>query len=253
MNPQTLPLRSGLRRAAFVMGMMATALVTLGNTGEVDDRAADLAASMGGVRVDVNKPMVLIPLYERDKRIHGLTPFQSLVDAAPAGSVLKPKPGLYAGPVRLTKPLIIEGGGKVTIDGGDKGTVFVVEADGATLRGLHFTGSGDSHDNDDACLNVRGNRNTIESNVVDNCLFGLDLKQSSHNLVKNNKISSKPVDLGIRGDGIRLWYSMSNLIEGNEITDSRDNVAWYSNDNVFRNNVGRRSRYSFHFMFAHHN
>jgi nitrous oxidase accessory protein len=253
MKLQSQSFRSGLRSAAFVVGMVATALVTLGNTGEVDDRAADLAATMGGVRVDVNKPMVLVPLYERNKRIHGLTPFQSLVDAAPAGSVLKPKPGLYAGPVRVTKPLIIEGGGKVTIDGGDKGTVFVLEADGATLRGLHLTGSGDSHDNDDACLNVRGNRNTIESNVVDNCLFGIDLKQSSHNVVKNNKISSKPMDLGIRGDGIRLWYSMSNLIEGNEITDSRDNVAWYSNNNIFRNNVGRRSRYSLHFMFAHHN
>ena len=204
-------------------------------------------------RVSVDKPVVLIPLYERDKRIHNLTPFQSLVDAAPAGSVLKPKPGVYAGPVHLTKPLIIEGGGQVTIDGGDKGTVFVLETNGATVRGLRFTGSGESHDSDDGCLNVRGNGNTIESNVLDNCLFGIDLKQSSNNLLKNNKISSKPVELGQRGDGLRLWYSMHNLVEGNEITDSRDSVAWYSNDNVFRNNVGRRSRYSFHFMFAHRN
>ena len=43
-----------------------------------------------------------IPLYERDKRIHGLKPFQQLVDAAPAGSVLKPPPGIYAGPVVST-------------------------------------------------------------------------------------------------------------------------------------------------------
>ncbi|MDD5297475.1 MAG: nitrous oxide reductase family maturation protein NosD [Rhodocyclaceae bacterium] len=253
MSIQRQTFHSALRRAAWLVGLAATALVTLGNTGEVDDRAANLSSTMGGVRVDVDKPVLLIPLYERDKRIHSLTPFQSLVDAAPAGSVLKPKPGTYAGPVHLTKPLIIEGGGQVTIDGGDKGTVFVLETDGATVRGLRFTGSGSSHDSDDACLNVRGNRNTIESNVVDNCLFGVDLKQSSHNVVKNNKISSKPLELGMRGDGLRLWYSMDNLVEGNEITDSRDSVAWYSNNNMFRNNVGRRSRYSFHFMFAHHN
>ncbi len=253
MSAQNHPIHSLLRRAAWVLGLLATALVTLGNTGEVDDRAANLAATMGGVRVDVDKPVVLIPLYERDKRIHGLVPFQSLVDAAPAGSVLKPKPGTYAGPVHLKKPLIIEGGGQVVIDGGDKGTVFVLDADHATVRGLRLTGSGSSHDSDDACLNVRGNRNTIESNVLDNCLFGLDLKQSSHNVLKKNKISSKPVELGIRGDALRLWYSMHNLVEENEITDSRDSVAWYSNHNVFRNNVGRRSRYSFHFMFAHHN
>jgi nitrous oxidase accessory protein len=30
-------------------------------------------------------------------------------------------------------------------------------------------------------------------------------------------------------------------------------VAWYSNHNTFRGNVGRRSRYSIHFMFANNN
>jgi nitrous oxidase accessory protein len=30
-------------------------------------------------------------------------------------------------------------------------------------------------------------------------------------------------------------------------------VAWYSNKNLFRDNIGRRSRYSIHFMFAHDN
>ena len=46
---------------------------------------------------------------------------------------------------------------------------------------------------------------------------------------------------------------MNNLIEGNEVIDSRDMVAWYSNGNIFRNNLGRRSRYSMHFMFANNN
>ncbi|MBS4096564.1 MAG: right-handed parallel beta-helix repeat-containing protein, partial [Sulfuricella sp.] len=35
--------------------------------------------------------------------------------------------------------------------------------------------------------------------------------------------------------------------------DSRDMVAWYSNDNLFLNNYGARSRYSIHFMFANGN
>ena len=101
--------------------------------------------------------------------------------------MLKPPPGTYAGPVSSTKPLIIDGGGKVTIDAGDKGTVFVLQADGAMLRGLHLTGSGDSHDTDDACLDVRGHRNVIENLVIDNCLFGIDLKQSNHNIVRGNQ------------------------------------------------------------------
>jgi nitrous oxidase accessory protein len=175
------------------------------------------------------------------------------VDAAPAGSVLRPPAGLYAGPVLLTKPLTIDGGGKVTIDAGDKGTVFSLQTDGATLRGLHLTGSGESHDTDDSCLDVRGHRNHLEYLVIDNCLNGIDFKQADDNTVRHNKIRSKPFDLGLRGDGLRLWYSHRNLIEENEVLDSRDMVAWYSNDNIYRRNLGMRSRYSIHFMFAKDN
>ncbi len=141
----------------------------------------------------------------------------------------------------------------MVIDGGGKGTVFVLETDGATLRGLRLTGSGESHDTDDACLNVRGNRNTIDAVVIDDCLFGIDLKQSNGNVIKGNRISSKAANLGVRGDGLRLWYSMDNVVEGNEIVDSRDMVVWYSHGNRIVNNVGRRSRYSIHFMFATYN
>lgn len=179
--------------------------------------------------------------------------FQTLVDAAPVGSVLKVPAGDYAGPVLVDKTLTIEGDGQVVIHGGGTGTVMVVQAPGVTVRGLRLTGSGGSHDSDDACLNVRGEHGLFEALRMDDCLFGVDLKQAHNNTLRNSYIKSKPADLGLRGDGIRLWSSNNNLVEGNEVVDSRDVVAWYSNDNVFRNNVGRRSRYSLHFMFANRN
>jgi nitrous oxidase accessory protein len=247
-----------------LLSLPLTLILLLGNSGiglgqgitaeserpQVKGATADLS---NAPRATIDRPKPTFMLGERDPRVHGLTPFQQLIDAAPAGSVLKPPPGSYAGPVTLGKPLTIDGGGQVTIDAGDKGTVFSLETNGATLRGVHLTGSGDSHDTDDSCLDVRGHRNTIENVTIDNCLFGIDLKQSDDNVVRGNRVRSKPFDLGVRGDGIRLWYSKRNLIEANEIIDSRDMVAWYSNDNIFRNNIGRRSRYSIHFMFANDN
>lgn len=176
--------------------------------------------------------------------------FQTLVDNAEAGSVLKPPPGIYAGPVLVDKPLTIDGGDQVIIDAGGKGTVFVIDTKGATLRGVKLQGSGDSHDSDDSCLNVRGDHHVVEGVEIRDCLFGIDLKQANHNVLRNNRISSKPFELGVRGDGLRLWYSNHNLIEGNQVIDSRDMVAWYSNHNTYRNNIGKRSRYSIHFMFA---
>ena len=253
-----------MRGRAFLLWSCALALTVLGarigwgqviGPSESVSPPEDAANSMGEVpRVGVDRPKPVYLLIERDPRIHGLKPFQELVDAAPAGSVLKPPPGQYAGPVTVTKTLTIDGdGGKVTIDAGDRGTVFTLLASDATLRGLHLTGSGDSHDTDDSCLDVRGDRNTIENLTVDNCLFGIDLKQSNDNVVRGNTVRSKPRGLGMRGDGIRLWYSRRNLIEGNQVIDSRDVVAWYSHDNIFRGNTGRRSRYSIHFMFANDN
>jgi nitrous oxidase accessory protein len=241
---------------------VSTLLVAAETGGEIGWRGVtEIAAPQRGEkadmsnapRVDVDRPKPFFMLHERDRRVHGLKPFQPLVDAAPAGSVLKPPPGIYAGPVRVDKPLIIDGGGQITIDAGDKGTVFELRTDGAVLTGLRLTGSGESHDTDDSCLDVRGHHNRIENLVIDNCLFGIDLKQSSDTTLRGNRIRSKPFDLGLRGDGLRLWYSHRNLIENNEVVDTRDMVAWYSNDNIFRGNTGKRSRYSIHFMFANNN
>lgn len=239
---------TNLSRAALVTVLLLS--TAPGNTEQERGIGADMS---NAPRADVDRPKPTYMLYERDKRVHGLKPFQDMVDKTAPGAILKPPPGIYSGPVVINKPIIIDGGGKVTIDGGDKGTVMILNADNSTLRGLHLTGSGDTHDTDDSCLDVRGNNNLVEHLKIDNCLFGIDLKQSSNSIVRNNTIRSKDRDLGLRGDGLRLWYSNNNLIEGNEITDSRDMVAWYSHNNTFRGNVGKRSRYSIHFMFANDN
>ena len=230
---------------------LATALLLV-FTNSISETQSELPAGMGA-RADVDRPKPTFMLHERDKRVHGLKPFQEIVDKAAPGSVIKPPPGTYAGPVVINKPLTIDGGDQVTIDAGDRGTVMMINAGDTTIRGLRLTGSGDSHDTDDSCLDVRGNNNVIENVVADNCLFGIDLKQVNRSTVKNNRISSKNRELGVRGDGLRLWYSSDNLIEGNQVIDSRDMVAWYSHRNTYRNNIGKRSRYSIHFMFANDN
>ena len=250
--------RMSLGRAAVLwfgaVGLAsATQLIPAPGT---DDAPAEFGAGADlttAPRVNVDKPVEIIPLYQRDKRIHGLKPVQALIDATAAGGTLRLPAGNYAGPAHVTQAITIVGEGDVTIDGGDKGTVVVVDASNVTLKNLHLTGSGESHDSDDACLNVRGHHNHFEGLTIDNCLFGVDLKQSDDNVIVGNSIRSKPFELGVRGDGLRLWYSHRNRVERNEVIDTRDMVAWYANDNIYRGNIGRRSRYSIHFMFANRN
>ena len=179
--------------------------------------------------------------------------FQALVDAAEPNAILVPEPGTYAGPVTIEEPITIDGRGQVTIDAGGKGSVIYLDTDGATIKNLRLTNSGSSHNDIDSGVQVRGNFNVIKDNEIDNTLFGVDLQQSESNVVRRNRISSKDVELGMRGDAVRLWYSFGNKIQDNIIRDSRDMVVWYSKDNLISGNDARGGRYSLHFMYSQYN
>lgn len=180
-------------------------------------------------------------------------PLQTLIDTTEPNGTLIPPPGIYSGPVSIEQPITIDGEGKVTIDAGGKGSVIYLDTDGATIKNLHLTNSGESHNDLDAAVQVKGNFNVIKDNLIDNCLFGIDLAQSEHNIVRRNRISSKSFDLGMRGDAIRLWYSFNNKVTDNIIRNSRDMVVWYSKDNLIARNDARGGRYSLHFMYSQFN
>lgn len=192
----------------------------------------------------------LQPLYSLSSE---LLPLQPLIDETDDGETLLLPAGRYAGPVIIDHPIILDGNGEATIDAGGKGTVILLDTDGATIRNLHLTNSGESHNDIDSGIQVRGKFNVIKDNNIDDCLFGIDLQQSESNVVRRNKISSKDFDLGQRGDAIRLWYSFDNKIIENTITDSRDTVGWYSANNIIRGNKATNSRYSLHFMYSKYN
>jgi len=162
-------------------------------------------------------------------------------------------PGIYAGPVTIESAMTLDGQGKVTIDAGGKGSVVYLETDGATIKGFRLTNTGESHNDIDSGVQVRGNFNIVKDNVIDNALFGVDLQKSNSSIVRDNRISSKPLELGMRGDAIRLWYSFNNKITDNVIRQSRDMVVWYSRDNLIARNDARGGRYSLHFMYSQYN
>jgi nitrous oxidase accessory protein len=197
--------------------------------------------------------VILLMLSPAVSTAKALTPLQPLIDATDEGAVLLLEPGTYAGPVRIDRAMTLDGQGKATIDAGGKGSVIVVDTDGAIVRNLHLTHSGESHNDIDAGVQVRGNFNVISDNVIDDCLFGVDLQQSDSNIVRRNRISSKPFELGTRGDAIRLWYSFHNKVTDNTISDSRDTVVWYSANNTISRNTTFDSRYSLHFMYSRYN
>ena len=182
---------------------------------------------------------------------YGYPPLQLYVSLTPSGGALKPEPGIYSGPVVIDRPMTLDGDGKVTLDGGGEGTVLQIKSDGVKVRGLRITHSGESHDQVDAGILLDGANNTlIEDNQLDDVLFGIHLKKAYDNRVRANRITSKPTEPTLRGEGIRLWYSSDNRIEENRIERVRDLVFTNSPDNQILGNRITDSRVAMEFVFS---
>ena len=177
---------------------------------------------------------------------------QDAIDKAPSGSILKLPAGVYGGNITIDKPLSIIGkeSGAI-IDGGGNGTVITIKSSFVTLKNLKIINSGSRHENIDSAIILSDAKQCEISNcIIEDCLFGVDLRMVRNSILYNNKISSKNVELGLRGDGIRLWYSHDNIIKKNHLSKSRDMVVWYSHGNEITENFGEYCRYSLHFMNA---
>ena len=159
---------------------------------------------------------------------HSTDELAALIEAAsPGESVLAPE-GVFHGHLRITNPIVLDGGGRTIIDGGGEGTVVEILVADVTLRGLTVRGSGARVSGEPAGIRATAGPVTIENNHLEDVLFGIDLKGSAGSVVRGNTVRGKPLDPGRRGDGIRLWWSHECVIEHNDVRDSRDVVIWYS-------------------------
>ncbi len=170
-------------------------------------------------------------------------------DAAPGSEVRVPQ-GVYREHLRIDKPLALIAEGRVVIDGGGSGDIVEITAPGVTLRGFTIRNTGIDLDKENAAIRVVAPRATIESNSLDDILFGIDLREAPDSRVVANRVGGKRLDIARRGDGLRLWRSDRTVIEGNTIHDGRDAILWYSSGVVVRGNVGHDCRYGLHLMYS---
>ncbi|MFN6961186.1 MAG: nitrous oxide reductase family maturation protein NosD, partial [Rhodocyclaceae bacterium] len=175
---------------------------------------------------------------------------QALVDAAPTGSVLNLAPGEYAGPLRIDKPLTLDGGGQAQIRGNGKGTVVSIAGQNVTLRGFTISGSGELHDAVDAGVLVEGRGHVVEDNRIEDVLFGIHLRAARDTLVRNNTVTGKAREASMRGDALRMWQGAGNRIEDNRFQRARDLTFINSSDSVIANNRFTDGRYGMQIVFS---
>ncbi|MBK8048990.1 MAG: right-handed parallel beta-helix repeat-containing protein [Anaerolineales bacterium] len=170
------------------------------------------------------------------------------IAAAQPGSTILVPAGVYAGPIEITKPIVLEGEGMPVIQGAGDSDVVVIDADDVTVRGFVVSGSGTSLDAEHAGITATGKRITLENNRVEDALFGIYLHNAPDSVIRGNEIDGKALDISRRGDGLKIWYSANALIENNHVHDSRDSVIWFSPGTTVRGNLMEHNRYGLHFM-----
>lgn len=177
-------------------------------------------------------------------------PLQDQINQAVPGAVIDLPAGSYQAPLVIDKPVTLRGGGSATLDGKGQGTVVTVHAPGVVLDGLHIRGSGESLLFEDSGIRVEAAGVHIQNCVIEDVLFGVFLAQAPDAFLEGNTIQGKPIDLGRRGDLIRLWYSDRPVMRRNHLIAGRDTVLWYSNGSVFEGNRVEGGRYGLHFMYT---
>jgi len=176
---------------------------------------------------------------------------ETMIELAEPGDEIRVPAGIYEGNLVIRKPIVLSGGGGAVFDGLGKGTVIEVVADGVTIRNCTVRASGQDVTGEPSAIRVVAANATIESNSIEDALFGIDLRQAPGAVIRNNTIACKDLEPGRRGDGIRLWWSHGCIVEGNTIRSSRDMVFWYSEDLRITRNTVTDSRYGLHFMYSH--
>lgn len=172
------------------------------------------------------------------------------VAGAQDGDIIEVHGGVFQGTLEIDRPLTLIGKDWPVIDGQNNGTVVKVSAPDSVFSGFLIKNSGGVLEHENSGIAVVAPRVTIESNRLEETLFGIYLKEAHNSVIRGNSVTGKDLEVQRRGDPIRTWYSTDVLIEDNVVKSGRDVVLWYSERLTLRDNTITNGRYGLHFMYC---
>jgi nitrous oxidase accessory protein len=173
---------------------------------------------------------------------------EALADASD-GETIHVRGGTHDAEVVIDKPVRVIGTEDPVIDAHGEGTAVRISSPDVLLQGFTIQNTGRSFDREHSGVYVEGERVQVVGNRIINALFGVNAATSHDMVIAGNYIEGQTsVESGLRGDGIKVWYSHRTEIYDNHVNESRDLLVWYSNEVRVYNNVVENGRYGFHFM-----
>ncbi|MBZ0334702.1 nitrous oxide reductase family maturation protein NosD [Marinobacter sp. AL4B] len=146
---------------------------------------------------------------------------------------------------------------ETVIDGGGQGNAVDILAEKVTFSGCTVKNWGRDLNRLDAGIFVarEARGSVVEDNRLKGPAFGVWLDATPDVTVRNNHIRGEvSIRSQDRGNGIHLFNTTGALIEGNDISQTRDAIyIETSNKNEIRNNLMTDLRYGIHYMYSMHN
>lgn len=181
--------------------------------------------------------------------VRGQESLQARIDAERAGSEIVVE-GHQRGPIVIRKPLRLTGGPGAVIDAGGRGTVIRIVSPHVTVSRLTLRGSGIELNTEDSGVYIGAPYAVLEDLVIEDVLFGLNLKQAHDAIVRRVSLTGKDLPLSRRGDAVRLWYSNRVALIDLHVRRMRDVLVWFSEGSLMQGADIRGSRYGVHLMYA---
>ena len=182
---------------------------------------------------------------------------QQQLDALEPGATFELPPQQLS-PLAIRVPgVTVACAAETVIDGGGQGHAVEILAEEVTLSGCAVRNWGrDLNELDAGVFVAREARGSvIENNRLKGPAFGVWLDATSEVTVRGNHIRGETsLRSQDRGNGIHLFNTTGALIEGNDISQTRDAIyIETANNNRIRNNVMTDLRYGIHYMYSMNN
>ncbi len=141
------------------------------------------------------------------------------------------------------------------IKGGYVGNVVHILAQGTVVDGLHISEAGPHLTKDMACVLIEADSVIVRNCIITESLHGIYVKGGRNVVLTGNRIEGRQ-DLieADRGNGIHLWNSQNNQVNGNEILFVRDGIYFsFANNTTITGNHIHHVRYGLHYMYSNRN
>lgn len=179
----------------------------------------------------------------------------ALARAQPNDTLIVVGPRVFQERLTIDKPVRLIGSNAPIIDGcGSNHTVQII-ATNVEFRGFTVRNSGRDLNTLDSAIMISGNRALVTDCRTENDGFGIYLRGATECRIERNIITGDPGwTPSLRGNGIHLWKTKTNVVAQNAIRDKRDGIYFaYAHANTIAGNDIRHTRFAIHYMYSHFN